>query len=159
MWRLSVIAICLCSVLAWIGSASAEPSDKGQGGTITGTVLKDGKPVANARVGLIAASVKTKGKGLKHAAPPADQGPATQPSDSTAKRQKPQPLTTATTDADGKFTLEGVAAGDYIVMAGEKGQGRGKARVKVAAGESASVSIDLQPPKTNKVKKSNKLGL
>src|SRR5436190_636079 len=118
MWRLSVITICLCSVLAWIGSASAEPSEKAQGGSITGTVLKDGKPVANARVGLIAASAKTKGKGLKHAGNTGDQGPATQPSESTAKRQKPQPLTTATTDADGKFTLEGVTPGDYIVMAG-----------------------------------------
>ena len=158
MWRLSVIAISLVSLVAW-GSA-ADPSDKPVGGTISGTVLKDGKPVANARVGLIAATAKAKGKGLKHGAAPADQSPATQPSQSTAKGKKHQPLATATTNADGKFTLEGVAPGDYIVMAGEKAQGRGKQRVTVTSGESASVSIDLQPPKPkNKSQKPNKLGL
>jgi hypothetical protein len=148
--RLSGIAIVLSLVLGW--AALAEPSDKAQAGSVSGTVLKDGKPAANVRVGLAAAPVKIKAK--KHVAP------ATQPAEPTQKREKHRPLLTATTDADGKFTLDGVAPGEYVVLANERGVGRGNAKVSVQAGDSATVTIDLQPPKTkDKVKKANKLGL
>jgi hypothetical protein len=106
-------------------------------------------------VKLLAAPVKTKGL-AKH--PNKQASPATQPSADSSKRARHDVSAQATTDADGKFTLENVAPGEYIVAAGEKGLGKGKVHVSVTSGESASVSIGLQPPK-DKTKKANKLGL
>ena len=131
-----IAVVTVLSFGAAVRFAQAEPSDKAQTGSINGTVLKEGKPVANVKVGLILA-----------ADVPRKKGPATQPADSAGKRQKPVPVATTVTDADGKFTLESVAPGDYVVMASAKADGKGKMRVSVANGESASISIDLQPPK------------
>src|SRR5438093_898760 len=149
--RLGGVVLVLIVLVNWASARADEPAAKG--GSVTGTVMKDGKPVANACVGLIAAPVKAKGKGLtKHA--------ATQPAaaDGQSKHGKHEIVGNTTTNSDGKFTLENIPAGEYVVVAGEKGQGRGKVRVTVSEGESASVSIDLQAPK-EKVKKPNKLGL
>ena len=157
MKQLNVIAI-VTAVLVLVWSArfvAAEEPAASKGGSVSGTVLKDGKPVANARVGLMIAPVKAKVKGLsKHSAP------ATQPAAGEARQKhgRHDLAAQASTDADGKFTLENISPGEYVVMAGGKGQGRGKVHVNVAAGESASVSIDLQAPK-DKAKKPNKLGL
>ena len=152
--RLIGIVLAGLIFVGWtVRSAPADEPTATKTGSVNGTVVKDGKPVANARVGLMVAPVKTRVKGLgKH--------PATQPADdqTTKKRGRHNTLANTSTDADGKFTLENIAPGEYVVIAGEKGQGRGKARLTVTSGESASVSIDLQAPK-DKIKKPNKLGL
>src|SRR4051812_18099078 len=107
-------------------------------GNLTGVVMKDGKPLANARVGLIDAS-QAKGKAGKR-----NKG-----ADATAtpeKRQRPTPTATAMTDSEGKFTLNDVKAGDYMVMAMVKGEGRGRARASIAAGQTATVEVQITKP-------------
>jgi uncharacterized GH25 family protein len=127
------------------GDATTQPSADTQAatGTITGTVMKDGKPVANARVGLIDMSqIKSRlGKRAKGQAGAATGADATQTTE--AKAQRPTPTATAMTDSDGKFTMSDVKVGDYVVIAGEKGEGRGRARVAVASGETATVEIQI----------------
>src|SRR5881227_3673221 len=118
-------------------AATTQPSADTQSavGSITGVVMKDGKPLANARVGLIdVAQVKGKlGKRAKGA-------------DATStpeKRQRPTPTATAMTDSEGKFTLNDVKVGDYMVMAMAKGEGHGRAHASIAAGQTASVEIQI----------------
>jgi hypothetical protein len=120
-------------------TATTQPSADTQSavGSITGVVMKDGKPLANARVGLIdVAQVKKAGKRKKGA-------------DATAapeKRQRPTPTATAMTDSEGKFTLNDVKVGDYMVMAMAKGEGRGRARASIAAGQTANVEVQITQP-------------
>jgi hypothetical protein len=125
-----------------IPSTKAEPTTQPSADTqsavggITGTVMKDGKPVANARVGLIdRAEVKARmGKRAKGQA--ADGAGA-------AEKQRPTPIATTTTDSEGKFALSDVKVGDYVIMAGVKGEGRGRAMVSVAAGQAANVEVQI----------------
>ena len=99
-----------------------------QADDITGTVVdKDGKPVAELRVTLN--KPRERGQG--------QQG------------QRPEPLATATTDKDGKFTLaiekDKVADGDYVVSAMQR-EPRLFARqaVKVAAGKADPAKVELK---------------
>jgi len=105
-------------------------------GNLTGVVMKDGKPLANARVGLIDVA-QVKGKQGKRNKGGADA------TSTTGKRQRPTPTATAMTDSEGKFTLNDVKAGDYMVMAMAKGEGRGRARTSIAAGQTANVEIQI----------------
>lgn len=115
-----------------LGSKPVKAADAPAGGVITGTVLdKDGKPVADATVHLM--KPHEKGAGA-----PAAGG------------AKPAPLASATTGADGKFSLSFDSAkvpdGDYNLGAMMKGMGGGRAKVKITAGKAdpADVSITLK---------------
>jgi hypothetical protein len=121
-------------------TATTQPSADTQSavGNITGVVMKDGKPLANARVGLVDAA-QAKGKA----------GKRNKVADATAtpeKRQRPTPTATAMTDSEGKFTLNDVKVGDYMVMAMAKGEGRGRARASIAAGQTANVEVQITKP-------------
>ena len=137
------------------GDATTQPSSDTQAatGSVTGTVMMDGKPVANARVGLIDASQMKAHNGKRNknqtGADATQTGgqtqdqTQTQPQAQGQKRERPTPTATAMTDSDGKFTMSDVKVGEYVVMAAEKGQGRGRMRISVASGETATVEIQL----------------
>ncbi len=104
--------------------AAAEPAGKG---TVTGTVLdKDGKAIADIEVRLMV--------------------PARSAGNQPAAGGRVQPVASATTDADGKFTMKDVPAGDYAVVARSKEKGIARARVTVVADQSATVSLTLGAP-------------
>jgi uncharacterized GH25 family protein len=135
---LSAIGLGTFAISTTNAEPTTQPSSDVQSavGTITGTVLKDGKPVANARVGLIdrsemkaRLSKRAKGQGADGAS--ADQ------------KQRPTPIATTTTDSEGKFSINDVKVGDYVVMAGGRGEGRGRAMTSVASGQTANVEIQI----------------
>lgn len=121
---------------------AANSGDSAAVGNITGTVMKDGKPVAGAQVGLIdGAQIKARvGKGAKNKG--ADNNAANA---APAQRQRPTPVTTTTTDSEGKFTLNDVKVGEYMIVAMVKGEGRGRARASVSAGQTATVEVQMIP--------------
>ena len=118
-------------------AATTQPSANTQSavGSITGVVMKDGKPLANARVGLVDVA-QAKGKLGKH-------NKGADATSTTEKHQRPTPTATAMTDSEGKFTLNDVKVGDYMVMAMAKGEGRGRARASIAAGQTANVEVQI----------------
>lgn len=119
------------------GEVTTQPSSETHAtvGSLTGTVMKDGKPLANARVGLIdVADLPSKG---------GKRAKGQDNTDAKEKRQRPTPTATAMTDSEGKFTLNDVKAGDYMVMAMVRGEGRGRAHARIVAGETASVEIQV----------------
>ena len=119
-------------------------------GTITGTVVdKEGKPVSGAMVGVIKPQGRqgggAGGAGGNGAAKQAteDPKPAPAPEPGRGNRQRPEPLFKATTDADGKFTIKDVPAGDYAVIARVEGKGMARERVSVKGDDSVTVSLKL----------------
>lgn len=166
-WAVIVLSVAglgmYCSAPTIADSTSSSPSADSQQatGTITGTVTKDGKPLANARVALIV-KVRHGKKAGKNSEASNNESASTQPSGTAEKHHHPKPIATATTDADGKFTLNDVNVGDYVVIAGLRGQGRGHEHVAVTAGQTASVEIPVNVPgdKTgNHNKQAQKLGI
>ena len=138
----TMAAFGLTAVLAMAAFGSAaDPTPAANTGTVTGTVRgQDGKPAANAAVKLTVS-----GKSFR---------PDQQPSKSDDKAEKPAKgdkktakALTATTDADGKFRVENVPAGQYAVTAAITGTSRGKSNVLVKAGETADVSISMHAAK------------
>jgi len=118
--------------------ATQPAADAQQGtGSITGTVMKDGKPVANARVGLIDAS-QMRGRHNK-----GGQNADAAAGDQKQKHERPTPTATTMTDADGKFALDDVKPGQYVVIANVKGEGRGRSRIALADGQTATVEVQL----------------
>jgi len=134
-------------------------------GTISGTVLdKDGKAVSGAMVGVIkpgqgrpgggggaggGANRPNRGGGANAgnngAANQATEDPKpAQPEPGRGNRQRPEPLFKATTDADGKFTIKDVPAGEYAVMARVEGKGMARECVTVKGDDTATVSLKLQ---------------
>ncbi|HEV8378218.1 MAG TPA: carboxypeptidase-like regulatory domain-containing protein [Tepidisphaeraceae bacterium] len=125
-------------------------------GSISGTVLdKDGKAISGAMVGVIKPQGRQGGgaggnrpnRGGNNGAvnqATEDPKPAPAPEPGRGNRQRPEPLFKATTDADGKFTIKDVPAGDYVVMARVEGKGMARERVTVKADEAATVSLKLQ---------------
>jgi hypothetical protein len=144
-WWIKLAIACVVALAAWcLASVSYAGTSDGSVGKITGVVLKDGKPLASVRVGIFAAKQKL---GKKGRAPDADAAPATQPSDSNRavpERPRRQILAETQTDSDGKFTLGGLKPGNYVVLAGGHGQGRGHQRVSVAAGQESAVEINVE---------------
>ena len=128
--RWAVVVLTAATLGVWaIPSRGEEPATQpsadtqGATGTVTGTVMLDGKPLANARVGLIDMA-QAKEMRNRAAAQGSETGATTQPS-GKEKHQRPTPAATAMTDSDGKFTLSDVKAGQYVVLAQAKGEGRG----------------------------------
>ena len=138
-------------------------------GTVSGVVLKDGKPLANARVGIMPIPSKADRKAAKRGGGNAgNAAPATQPADNTDKgARRREPVAKTQTDADGKFSLDGLKPGEYVVVAGVKGEGRGRKRISVAANQDTAVQIDVQATDPNQAgadqgkghKHARKLGL
>ena len=119
-----LILTCLVGAAAF-AAKSAETDTGGLSGTVTDS---DGKPLANAQVGLAQAD---------RARNPAQREPA----DRGAKRRG-GPVARARTDADGKFTFTGIAPGSYVVQARTE-SARGVASATVKPGQDASVEIAL----------------
>jgi len=121
-------------------------------GTITGTVVdKEGKPVSGAMVGVLKPQGRQGGGGANRpnrggngaVNQAEDPKPAPAPEPGRGNRQRPEPLFKATTDADGKFTIKDVPAGDYAVMARVEGKGMARERVTVKGDDSVTVSLKL----------------
>ena len=118
-------------------------------GTINGELLdEDGKPVAGAKVVLAKAIGRDQKRQRKEASP--DSAASKPESTSDKARSRPERVTTATTDDDGKFTLNAVPAGEYSVRAQLKGGGTAVARVTVTAGKAADVAMTLKPRTADK---------
>src|SRR4051795_5485966 len=107
-------SICSASVLVLIAGlclsvARADEPAKAAAGKVSGVVMKDGKPVADARVMVMPLPEKGKGKvkrgGGDSAAPATQPGDAAQNADQARRRRAPAGQ--AKTDADGKFSIEG----------------------------------------------------
>lgn len=125
---LSVLAAAL--MLLSFTSQPVRAETMSDNGTISGTVTKDGAPVANVEVRVM----KPRG------------GAATQPAEG-GKPAKMTPVATGKTDDQGKFTISNVPAGSYNVTAGNKKEGRGMAKVDVKAGETADVTVTVSAAK------------
>lgn len=109
-------------------------------GTVTGIVRgQDGKPAANAAVKLAGSA-----KSFRPDQPNTPAEKAEKPAKGEKKKAK---TLTATTDADGKFKVENVPAGQYTVTATVTGTSRGKSNVLVKAGETSDVSISMHAAK------------
>lgn len=162
---LAVAGLGIFSAIPSIARPSTQPADSSTATgncTISGTVTKDGKPLPNARVALFVrhAHVKTVKKGTDDS----DNSATTQPSADEVKHKKhdlADATATSTADDNGKFTLTGVPAGNYVVVAGLKGDGKGHEHVEVTPGQSMSVEIPVSVPgeKTKGGKKLGKLGI
>jgi len=112
-------------------------------GSVTGTVTKDGKALADVPVRLLAAPARKQST----TAPAGNAG--------GAGRAKRQVVAEATADANGKFTLSDVPAGTYRVVAGKRGSGGaggevGVARVTVASGQTVQVTLNVAPPNADR---------
>src|SRR5437867_9654127 len=108
-WAAPVAAFALLLSLAAIG-ARAEDAKK-ETGKIEGTVKdKDGKAVNGLTVSLF----HPMGKAEKKSAKLAEKG---EKPEKPAKGEKPVAVASATTDSDGKFTMNDVPVGDYMIVA------------------------------------------
>ena len=136
------------ALLALAGASNLAEADAPAKGTIIGTVVGvDGKPAAGVTVRLFAPPAKRDKESAGDARPDKpEKSDAKLEADprKPGKRPKPAPVAEAKTDSTGAFKLEGIEPGNYMVGAGERGMGRGKARVTVAAGQTASVEIKLE---------------
>ena len=140
------------SVLTVRAADDAKDSKAGKG-NISGTVTdKDGKAVEGVTVNL--AKPRQRGSGGGGGGGPAGGGTggdAKKDADKQAAigqpsaerhQNRPTPIATATTDKDGKFTMNDVAVGEYMV--GVRDQEKklyGRERVTVEDGKTASVEI------------------
>jgi hypothetical protein len=61
------------------------------------------------------------------------------------KRERPTPVATAMTDSEGRFMVNDVKAGEYMVIAMVKGEGRGRVHTSISAGQTANVEIQIMP--------------
>jgi hypothetical protein len=146
-WSITLVA--LMAVLFMSVALRADATTTSDG-TVNGTVTTDGSPAVNAKVMVFKARDRKRGAGAAGAgtAPGGVGGAAAAGGADGAdgKKTRPQPLMTSTTDGDGKFTLS-LPAGEYLIVVGEKGEGRGHERVSVVAGQAASVAITLTAKK------------
>lgn len=142
-WIAPLLALGLMGFFAGTAQAADEK------GTVTGTVLdKDGKAVEGAMVRIMAprqrgdAPADGARKQADDPKPPAAGGGG-----GAGGRQRPPAIAEGTTDKDGKFSLQ-APAGKYVVFAGVRGKGMGRAEVTVEAGKTVNVELKLSdaPP-------------
>lgn len=149
MTKRSAVVAALALAIGAAAAVRAEPTTApaGKASVVVSVVDQDGKPVVGATVNLTAGTAKHKKAGkAKAAEPTAAEVPATQPAAGDGEKPaKPVPLATATTDADGKATLAGVADGAYTVQARLKKVGTVRVSVTVADGKDAAVTVTLKP--------------
>jgi len=155
--RLVIPSLVIIAGLSLLAPARAD-DEKAKTGSITGTVMGlDGKPAADITVRLMQPPARRPGgpgPATRPAAEPNIRPPeGNEPGDKAPPgggggRQMPAPIKTTKSDAEGKFTMDDVAPGEYLVLAGEMRSGpRGRARATVKAGETATVEIKLMPPR------------
>ena len=120
-----------------VSAADTQPSEQPKG-TITGTVLHDGKPMPGMRVAAFEMQdvKRKKAKG-------AEEKGAGRANKIFGKGDRPKPAAQTVTGSDGTFRLE-VPAGNYVVMAAGKKIGMAHERVEVKAGENVKVDLHLQ---------------
>ena len=141
-WVFSGSALALALVLGMGGAVRAQAEGKA---TISGTVTaEDGSAAAGIEVRVIVPPSRgpRDGEGAQRKRPD-EQAAGDKKKPGADRPERPEPVATATTDADGKFSVE-VAAGDYVIMAGKPGAGMGRERVSVAAGETKNVDLKLK---------------
>jgi len=139
--KISAVFVGVLALLLLTTSVRAQPAT----GSVSGTVTKDDQPVANARVAILKAPARGQGGANRGGAGGGTANGA------AGEKARPQALATTTTDANGHFSFADLAAGDYVIVAGERGEGRGHQRVSVSNGQPASVTVVLRPsPTTNK---------
>ena len=117
------------------GSASAA--------TINGTVRgPNGQVLSDVEVKLFVA----------HHRGAAAAAPATEPAAQPGKKHHkgPAALQTATTDSSGHFSFTDLEAGEYQVVAGGKGVGRGHVRLGLSANATGTANISLAAPHPRK---------
>jgi 5-hydroxyisourate hydrolase-like protein (transthyretin family) len=135
-----------CVLVASLSVARAdEAARKQEKGTVAGTIKgTDGNPAAGVEVKLYnpmdrqQRRAERKGEGDK---------------DKAAKKEKsdrPTPVTSATTDNDGKFSVSDVPAGSYNVQASIKHGPRARQDVEVRAGETTTIDLTLADRKDDK---------
>ncbi len=133
----------------FMASSSNANLTKLAGGSITGKVVDStGAAVEGAKIRVLPAMHKEKPKkelNKKNLEAGAD---APKEGKDKEKPNKPKvaPVAEGESAADGTFKLEGIAAGEYTVVAAVKGKGMGRATVTVADGQAAEVTIKLEMP-------------
>src|SRR5439155_10229064 len=110
-------------------------------GKIAGTVTdKDGKAVEGVEVRLI--KPRQRGGGGGGASPTTRSALGGGGQAVPLQAQRPTPIATAKTDKDGKFTMDDVAVGDYMVgVRDDDKKVYGRARVTVEEGKTATVEV------------------
>jgi hypothetical protein len=145
MYRMTrfVVAPIAALAIALAFGALARAADEEAGGTISGSVVdKDGKAVVGAKIRVVAAGKKKDASGGTTSTP---ASPGDTSGGSATTKPKSEAIAEGKTDADGKFSLKDIPAGEYTVHANAKGQGTGKEKVSVKAGETADVKITIEP--------------
>lgn len=122
------IACFLIASIARAEPTTAAATAVGGSGTISGVVMHDGKPLAQATVRLMKSN-RTKGKARKQAA---------------GKAGRRESVSQTATDEMGQFTLADVPPGEYVVIAGIRGQGMGRTTITVGEGQTARVQVQVQ---------------
>ena len=111
----SLVAISTLVLLLSLDSRRSAVRADGPDGVIDGTVLgTDGKAVAQIEVKLIHGAGKNR-----------------------------KPLQTATTDDAGKFTFKDVEPGDYVIVAGNKKTGTGRAKTHVVPSGIVNITVGI----------------
>jgi hypothetical protein len=149
-WAVPMAAMALLWSLQPARAAEAESAGKG---SITGTVVdSEGKAVSGAMVRLMkpfegGRKRPQANRAAQHeqARELADEKPTKpQKPERPARGERPKPVATATTDAEGKFTMNDVPEGEYMVAAMVRGQGRARQPVTIKVGEAVTVELKLE---------------
>jgi hypothetical protein len=159
-WAIPAVAV-VALVIGWSMRplrAEDAPATQPAKGTINGVAMFDGQPAVGAMVRLMKPAAGRLGRAQQGAGTAAPTQQAENPAPKAAKGKgkagkpagRPEPLATATVDANGHFTLTDVAAGDYVVAAGIRGRAIGRTRVHVSDGQTLSVTIELRERPANK---------
>jgi len=138
LWFCASMILAVLALYLPVGLADDAPTTQPTGSITVNVVDQDSKPVAGATVSLVK-------PGQFH-----HHDPSSQPSQAPTEthHQRPAPIAQGDTDANGTYTFTNIPDGRYGVMAMLKHVGHGHARVELT-GDSASVTITLEPPKTD----------
>jgi uncharacterized GH25 family protein len=130
--KLPIVLTCgLVALFVAVAFGQASSTSPVTGGSVSGTVTSDGQPVVNAKVSVFKAEHHKSAKSQETAT----SGNGTKP--------RREPLMVVNTDGDGHFSLTDLPAGEYTIVAKEKGDGHGRQKLSVIDGQSATVAITL----------------